>query len=107
MKRLLTLLFILGFIKIGGIGRIYGNNYEVKSPDGKICVTVNVGDEVKYSVKHDNTVIINESEISMELNGDKTLGLGGVVGKVGRNTVNETIHADFYKKNEVRNNYNE
>ena len=107
MKRLLTLLFILGFIKIGGIGWIYGNNYEVKSPDGKICVTVNVGDEVKYSVKHDNTVIINESEISMELNGDKTLGLGGVVGKVGRNTVNETIHADFYKKNEVRNNYNE
>ena len=110
MKKTLILLFILGFIRIGGISRIdriYGQNYELRSPDGKICVTVNVGDAVTYKVMHGETVVIEESPISMELSGGKTLGLLGVVGKVGRRTVNETIHADFYKKSEVKNNYNE
>jgi len=110
MKKTLILLFILGFIRIGGISRIdriYGQNYELRSPDGNICVTMNVGDAVTYKVMHGETVVIEESPISMELSGGKTLGLLGVVGKVGRRTVNETIHADFYKKSEVKNNYNE
>ena len=108
MKKLLILLLILG------IGRIYGisnnSNYELKSPDGKICVTVSVGDEVKYSVRHDNTLIINDSPISMELGDGKILGhigTAGAIKSVKTRTVNEVLKADFYKKNEVKDNYNE
>ena len=104
MKKLLVLLLILGLFGISGI---YGQSYELRSPDGKICVTVNVGDVVMYKVMHGKTVVIDESAISMELGDGKTLGLSGTVGKVERNIVNETIHADFYKKSEVKNNYNE
>ena len=105
MKKLFVFMIILGIGKISGICK--NNDYEVKSPNGKICVTVKVGDEVRYSVKHENTLIINDSEISMELEDGKILGHGGKVGKVARKTVNEVIHADFYKKKEVKNNYNE
>ena len=114
MKKILVLLIILGFIRISGIsgiGRIYGNNYELKSPNGTICVTVNVGDAVTYKVTHGETVVIEESAISMELGDGRMLGrevgLGGLVRKVGTRTVDEVIHADFYKKSEVKNNYNE
>ncbi len=104
MKKLLFLLLIIG---VNLFNVLKGQNYELKSPNEKICVTVNVGDAVMYKVMHGKTVVIDESAISMELEGGKTLGLLGVVGKVGRNTVDETIHADFYKKSEVKNNYNE
>ena len=101
MKKIVVLLAI-----ILGISNIYGQNYELKSPDGKIAVKVNVGDEVKYSVMHENTVVINDSPISMELGDGKILG-AGKVGKVSYKTVDEVLNADFYKKKEVKNHYNE
>lgn len=101
MKKIVLIIAILL-----GIGNIYGQNYELKSPDGKIAVKVNVGDEVKYSVMHENTVVINDSPISMELGDGKILGTGKV-GKVNYKTVDEVLNADFYKKKEVKNHYNE
>lgn len=107
MKKLVLLLAVI--FGIGGMSSIYGKNkiYELKSPDGNIVVTVNVGKEVNYSVMHKNTVVIANSVISMELNDGMTLGIAGKVNKVENNTVDEVLKADFYKKKEVKNNYNE
>lgn len=102
MKRIL---FFIAFVI--GISGIYAQNYEVKSPDGKICMTINVGDIVTYKVMHENTLIIKESPISMELGDGNVLGLSGSVKNVKNNSVNEILKADFYKKKEVVNNYNE
>ena len=114
MKKLVFLLaVILGIINsVSGVRSFNGirefREYELKSPNGIISMTISVGDEVKYSVKHGNTVIIKGSGISMEL-GDGTI-LGGSVGSiksVKTQSVDEVIKADFYKKSEVKNNYNE
>ena len=114
MKKLVFLLaVILGIINsVSGVRSFNGirefREYELKSPNGIISMTISVGDEVKYSVKHGNTVIIKGSGISMEL-GDGTI-LGGSVGSiksVKTQSVDEVIKADFYKKGEVKNNYNE
>ena len=108
MKKLFFLLAV-----ILGINMTYGANksntieYEVKSPDGKIEMTISVGDEVKYSVKHENTVIIENSVISMELGDGTVLGQKGSIKSVKTNSANEIIDAYFYKKKEVINNYNE
>ena len=110
MKKLIVfLMIILGVINsVKGINGIKGvNEYELKSPNGKIEVKINVGDEVRYSVRHDNTVIINESPISIELGDGKVLGLKGTIKNVKTNSVNEVLNADFYKKKEVENKYNE
>ena len=102
MKRIV---FLIAFVV--GISAIYANNYEVKSPDGKICVTINVGDNVTYKVMHGNTPVINESPISMELGDGNVLGLSGSVKNVKTSSVNDVIEANFYKKSKVKNNYNE
>ncbi len=105
MKKLMVLLIILGFCRISGIGR--NNDYELRSPDGKICVTINIGDAVTYSITHGNTVIINDSPITMELGDGRVLGIGSSVGKTVKNSVDDEIEAHFYKKSKVRNHYNE
>ena len=105
MKKLVFLLIILG---IGRISGICGNiNYELKSPDGKICLTVDVGDKITYKVMHNNTLIINDSPISMELGNGKILGVDAAVRNVKTRSVDEEIEAHFYKKAKVKNNYNE
>ena len=90
--------------------------YELKSPNGMIIINISIGDEIMYSVKHGNTVIIENSGISMELEDGTVLGGIGQIGHIGpigliknvkRNSVNEVIDASFYKKNKVKNNYNE
>ena len=108
MKKLVFLL-----VAALGINMTYGANksniieYELKSPDGAIVMTIRAGEEVKYSVMHGSTVIIEDSGISMELEDGIVLGQSGLIKNVKRNTVDEIIHADFYKKKEVKNNYNE
>lgn len=113
MKKLAFLFAIL--IGISGIGNAFSGvkgikeykEYELKSPNGMIKMSISVGKEVKYSVKHGNTMIIKGSPISMELEDGTILGLGGAVKNVKNNSVEEVVEADFYKKAEVENNYNE
>lgn len=108
MKKLgFLLMIVFGII---GINRIYGNNEDnhvLKSPNGKIEVTISVDGGVKYSVKHENTVIVEDSEISMELGDGTVLGGIGRIKNVKTKSVDEIIDACFYKKSKVTNNYNE
>ena len=93
MKKIVLLLAVLF-----GISSIYAKNddYELKSPDGKIAVKVSVGDDVKYSVMHESTVVIEDSEISMELCNGMILGKAGQIKNVKTNSVDEVLKADFY-----------
>jgi len=113
MKKLAFLFAIL--IGISGIGNAFSGvngikqykEYELKSPNGMIKMSISVGNDVKYSVRHGNTTIIKGSPISMELEDGTILGLGGSVKSVKNNLVEEVVEANFYKKAEVENNYNE
>jgi alpha-glucosidase len=106
MKRTLVLIaMILGICGISSLNA--QRTYSLKSPDAKIEVTVNIDETVSYSVMHNGTQIIADSPISMELNDGKVLGVRGKVKNVKNKTVDEIISADFYKKAQVRNNYNE
>ena len=82
--------------------------YNLESPQKKINVTITAGDDfLKYSVTHENTIIINDSPISMELSDGKVLGAAPIVRSFKNESVNESIKSDFYKKEYVENNYNE
>ena len=110
MKKLVVFLLVV-FGVINGVKGFNGikeyKNFELKSPNGMISVNISVGDKVMYSVKHDNTLIIKGSEISMELEDGTILGQAGLVKSVKTNSVNKIIEANFYKKKDVVNNYNE
>lgn len=82
--------------------------YTLKSPDEKISVNVTVGNnQITYSVMHDNTSVIIDSPISMELGDGKILGADPVVRNIKTETVDKLIKAHFYKKEYVEDYYNE
>ncbi|MBR5146295.1 MAG: glycoside hydrolase family 97 protein [Bacteroidales bacterium] len=102
-----SLIICLLFIIISNIANSQ-KTYNLESPQKKINVTITAGDDfLKYSVTHENTIIINDSPISMELSDGKILGAAPVVRSFKNESVNESIKADFYKKEYVENNYNE
>ena len=101
----LIICFLL--ISISSIGKSQ-KTYNLESPQKNINITITVDEDfLKYSVTHGNTIVINDSPISMELSDDKILGATPVVRSYDIKTVNETIKADLYKKGHIDNNYNE
>lgn len=82
--------------------------YNLESPQKNINITITAdSDFLKYSVKHGNTVIINDTPITMELSDGNILGSAPVVRSFKNETVDEMIKAEFYKKEYVKNQYNE
>ena len=76
-------------------------NYEVCSPNGKVKVTVNTDETVKWAVDYDGKQVLLPSEIDIRLTlGKKQLGLGNV-GKVARYNVSSSFETPFYKKAKV------
>ena len=82
--------------------------YNLESPQKNINITISAdGDILKYSVTHDNTPIITDSPISMELNDGKILGANPIVRSYDIEKVNESIKSVLYKKETIIDNYNE
>ena len=76
-------------------------NYEVCSPNGKVKVTVNTDETVKWAVDYDGKQVLLPSKIDIRLTqGKKSLGLGKV-GKVARYSVSSSFETPFYKKAKV------
>ena len=78
----------------------------VKSPDGKIVVTVDCGENVSYSVEREGVKLLAPSKISMMLVGGYKYG-GKDNFKVARKSVDQTIPAKNFKRAQVRDRYNE
>ena len=80
---------------------VSAGNYEVSSPNGKVKVTVNTDETVKWAVDYDGKQVLLPSEIDIRLTqGKKQLGLGKV-GKVARYSVSSSFETPFYKKAKV------
>jgi alpha-glucosidase len=81
--------------------------YQVKSPDGKISITVNPGAVIKWSVKHEDSEIITPSVISMTLDNGEVLGKNAAIKKTSAVAINQVINAPIYKKDKVQDNCNQ
>ncbi len=82
--------------------------FQLKSPDGKLQARIIVDKEkIKYSVIHDNDVMVDYSPISLILNNDKTFGVKPQLSKSSTKSISENIQAPIYKKKEIINQYNE
>ena len=81
--------------------------FHVKSPDGKIDLTVSAGKTIEWSVNHEDTQVILPSSISLQLGDGMVLGNDVSVKNAKPATVNRTISTPLYKKDKVTDNYNE
>ncbi|HTD41638.1 MAG TPA: glycoside hydrolase family 97 protein [Mucilaginibacter sp.] len=96
----LTLSFTVAFAQTEKI-------YHVKSPDGKINVTISTGKTISWSVNHEETEVITPSEISMSLDKGEAFGKNAVVKSVKTSSVNQEISTPIYKKDKVHDHFNQ
>lgn len=83
-------------------------HFELKNPSGKLQVDINVSkSDITYSVKHKNDLMVDNSPISMTLTGGKQFGINPQFRKSSTRTVNQTIYPPIYKKETIKDNYNE
>lgn len=82
-------------------------NYPLKSPDGKLMVNITVDKSITYSLLHEGDLLIEPSPISILLDDGKSFGIDSKVKNIKTTTVDQVIKAYFYKRNEIKDNYNE
>ena len=105
--------------------------YTLHSPNGKITVTVSEDEHVGvglmnspnpdarsyefqeyrlcYSVKHEETVVLDKSEIAMDIDNGRTLGVSSKPSIISakNKSVDQTVKAPFYKRSKIQDQYNE
>ena len=100
MKKLLLTLLLFS----AGTGISAAKTYDLKSPDGKIAVRVDVA--VTYSISRDGKELIAPSPLSLTLADGRVLGRKASVRKASAKSVDEIIEAPFYKRSAVEDRYN-
>lgn len=86
---------------------VQAKDYELKSPDGKLSVTVVVGDEISYSIASGDDLVLSPSKIAMILDDGTSFGKASKVRSSKVASINQTIEAHFYKRDKVADVYNE
>ena len=84
-----------------------GKSYSVKSPDGKINITITAGATVSWAVTQDDADMITPSTIALSLADGITLGKNVVVKKSVAIAQSGVFATPFYKRTEVQDNYNQ
>src|SRR3569832_2471511 len=81
--------------------------FHVKSPNGRVDLTVSTGKNILWSVNHEDTQIILPSEVSLSLGDGMVLGTDVSVKSAKPVSVNNMISTPLYKKDKVADNYNQ
>ena len=82
-------------------------SYQLKSPDGKLNISVFVGNKISYTVTHENDRVITPSSVLMEVEGRESFSVNSKLKNVRTTSVDNTIASPFYKRKEIRDHYNE
>lgn len=80
--------------------------YRLQSPDQKLEVEVSMRDKISFIIRHDGSEVMSAS-VGMTLLGEKALGDHPKVSRVVKASVDKEIPSPFYKKNVVKDVYNE
>lgn len=82
-------------------------NFVLTSPNGNLKIDVSVGKTIEYQLTSGGDVVLSKSPISMTLADGKQFGVNAKLKGTSRQSKNEVIKTDVYKKAEVKNHYNE
>lgn len=95
------------FLIVASALRAARNNETLSSPDGRIKVTVSIGEELTYTVVRDGKTLLSPSALSMSLSDGEVWGRNARLMSGKRTAVNRVIPSPFYKRAEVKDEYNE
>lgn len=104
----LRLLLSLGFVALLATAHSQSSKvYHLKSPDGKIDLTVSAGRAIEWSVKYGRTDVIIPSAVGIRLASGELLGENVSVKSAKTTTSDKVIKTPVYKRNEVIDHYNQ
>lgn len=81
--------------------------YQLKSPDGKINITIDPSSKLSWAVTHEQTNVIAPSPIALTLESGEILGNNMKVSNTKVTSVNTSFATPIYKKSKVTDNYNQ
>lgn len=98
-----VILFSVVLFSCNRIGKI-----EVKSPDGKIHVSFGISDSlgINYAVNFEDSVIIKDSKMGFQFEGNQVFGKNLEIVSVSEMTVNQTWNPLYGERSEIKDNYN-
>ena len=99
--------FFLSALLMLSVSAFAQKQYTLQSPDKDITVTVEVGEQLTYSVTHGNTCVLAPSSIGMKLGDGTQLGQKPVVKTAKTRSVNQNVEAYFYKRAQIPEVYEE
>lgn len=79
--------------------------YEIQSPDGRLTVQVEVGEKLRWSVRHAGEDVLLPSSLSLALEGGEVLGERAKVKTCETASVDAEFQALFYRKAAVKERY--
>ena len=82
-------------------------DYKLVSPDGKLTLDVKVNDDIVWSLKHGDDILLTDSPVSMTLSEGIVYGKNDKVVKASERSVDQTIKTHIYKKSHVKDTFNE
>ena len=111
MKRILLFLAVLttctAFSATSAEARRHSPDYRLQSPDGRLEITVKVGDRVTYRLESDGRCLLEEMPISMTLDNGLVFGRNEKQPKVRRSAADELLQPMNYRKAGIRDRYNQ
>lgn len=103
MNKLFTITMLLCSI----LASAATNNFNLKSPDGKLSVDISTNQSVTYTVSLDGKTVIAPSIASLQLVDGTEIGVNPRVSGVKRSSGDTMIDSPFYRAAQIRDNYNQ
>lgn len=106
MKKIATIAVLLLSMVAG---KMHAADYTLKSPNGKLSVSIQTGEKLTWAINHEGTDVLLPSAISAECKvAGRELEMGKDMSKpkTRKGEVRDQWHTDFYRKKTVDNNYN-
>ena len=106
MNKTVKYIMLLLFVALSSVV-LASEKISLQSPNKKLTLNIEVGDQIAYSIDHDGQLVLDNSVISMQLSENRKLGVKPSLAKTSKKSVDETIDAIIYKKSKIENIYNE
>lgn len=83
------------------------DTYKLLSPDGTMELAVELAENISWSIKSDNRVIVSSPAVALELENHGIMGQSPRLVKSYKRSVKSVVNAEFYKKSKIEEVYNE
>ncbi len=85
----------------------FAQTQELNSPDGKLQVKIDISDQIRFSVSHEQTEVVALSPVSMTLADGTVWGVSPKIKNKKAQHIDQKISTPIYKKSEIEDVYNE